>query len=425
MGRYIIKIWETEDDREQGLSDIIETNLSDIQVAIKRAKDLNAKQNYNSMEVQDTKQKITYYSHTPDGEQSYYEEINKAEKQEKINKYAELVYNKKLQDRNEEIYGKAKDVIKKLKEDREYINNPKNEMDKYYIDMVNEEIKPLIEEIENDFDEEDYIYLFEHPMSSFLVVSKELDDFLETLMEEFKDKIYESELNKIDIKSVVEYYFDENEITNLMTYGSDRDSYNMPTHSQMYEDILDMLKIEYQSISTDDVSDGKYTTTIEFDDNNSVTIDLNAGNGVQEVTDNVESIKEEYIKFQTNLEKERLEKLKNLDLNEVVGNHYDFNDFEKILKPDFNTLNRKKIFAEMYEKILKRIGIDIAYVTIDELNKSKYKTTVMFPNGYTDYYYSNDLCSRKTAIKNIENMRNSYIKMQQEMEQNEQDMEME
>ena len=215
------------------------------------------------------------------------------------------------------MYGKAQDVIKKLKEDREYINNPKNKMDKYYIDIVNEETKSLIEEIENNFDKDDYIYLFEHPMSSFLVVSEELDDFLETLMEEFKDKIYESELNKIDIKSVVEYYFDENEITNLMTYGSDRDSYNMPTHSQMYEDILDMLKIEYQSISTDDVSDGKYTTTIEFDDNNSVTIDLNAGNGVQEVTDNVESIKEEYIKFQTNLEKERLEKLKNLDLNKI------------------------------------------------------------------------------------------------------------
>lgn len=28
MARYIIKIWETEDEREQGLSDIIESNLS-------------------------------------------------------------------------------------------------------------------------------------------------------------------------------------------------------------------------------------------------------------------------------------------------------------------------------------------------------------------------------------------------------------
>lgn len=61
MPRYIIKVWETEDDREQGLSDIIETNLSNIQLAIKNAKELNAKQNYNAMEVQDTKQKITYY----------------------------------------------------------------------------------------------------------------------------------------------------------------------------------------------------------------------------------------------------------------------------------------------------------------------------------------------------------------------------
>lgn len=79
----------------------------------------------------------------------------------------------------------------------------------------------------------------------------------------------------------------------------------------------------------------------------------------------------------------------------------------------------------MYEKVLKGIDIDVAFVTIDELNKNRYKTTVMFPNGYSDYYYSNDLCSEETAIKNIENMRNSYIKMEQEIEQNEQDMEME
>ena len=40
MARYIIKIWETKDEREQGLSDIIESNLSDIQNAIEKAKKL-------------------------------------------------------------------------------------------------------------------------------------------------------------------------------------------------------------------------------------------------------------------------------------------------------------------------------------------------------------------------------------------------
>ena len=87
--------------------------------------------------------------------------------------------------------------------------------------------------------------------------------------------------------------------------------------------------------------------------------------------------------------------------------------------------NKKALFSSMYEKILKEINIDVAFVTIDELNKNRYKTTVVFPNGHSDYYYSSDLCSKETAIKNIENMRDSYIKMQQEMGQNEQDMEME
>ena len=88
-------------------------------------------------------------------------------------------------------------------------------------------------------------------------------------------------------------------------------------------------------------------------------------------------------------------------------------------------INKKALFASMYENILKKIDIDVAFVTIDELNKNRYKTTVVFSNGHSDYYYSSDLCSKETAIKNIENMRDSYIKMQQEIIQNEQDIEME
>ena len=76
MPRYIIKIWKTEDEREQGLSDIIESNLSDIENVIEKAKKIVKSQNYNALEVQDTKQKITYYSHTPEGESSF--EIGRA-----------------------------------------------------------------------------------------------------------------------------------------------------------------------------------------------------------------------------------------------------------------------------------------------------------------------------------------------------------
>ena len=40
MAKYIIKAWETEDEREQGLSDILESNLSDIQKTIEKAKEI-------------------------------------------------------------------------------------------------------------------------------------------------------------------------------------------------------------------------------------------------------------------------------------------------------------------------------------------------------------------------------------------------
>ena len=122
----------------------------------------------------------------------------------------------------------------------------------------------------------------------------------------------------------------------------------------------------------------------------------------------------------------KIEKIKQIDLKEIMANHYSFNNFGKVADSnEYKTINKKSLFSTMYEKVLKGIDIDVAFVTIDELNKNRYKTTVMFPNGYSDYYYSNDLCSEETAIKNIENMRNSYIKMEQEIEQNEQDMEME
>ena len=80
---------------------------------------------------------------------------------------------------------------------------------------------------------------------------------------------------KIDSKSyydlsldkVIEY-FKENEIKDLMEYGSDGDEglYHL---SSMYQEIMDQLGIKYSNVYTKDVSDGKYLTTIIFENDSS------------------------------------------------------------------------------------------------------------------------------------------------------------
>ena len=59
----------------------------------------------------------------------------------------------------------------------------------------------------------------------------------------------------------------KNRLKTFVGYGSDRDSYSMPSLSNVYKDLLDKLNIKYTDVFTEDISDGKYQTTIEFDDN--------------------------------------------------------------------------------------------------------------------------------------------------------------
>lgn len=99
------------------------------------------------------------------------------------------------------------------------------------------------------------------------------------------------------MKDIIDKYFEENKIEKFMDYGSDRDSYSMPSLSSVYKDILDKLDIKYTNIFTEDISDGKYQTTIEFNDDK-VVVDTSAWNGREVLKDNIESIKEKYKELQ-------------------------------------------------------------------------------------------------------------------------------
>lgn len=113
----------------------------------------------------------------------------------------------------------------------------------------------------------------------------------------------------LSLSKVIDY-FRENEIKDLMAYGSDRDEglYHL---SMMYQEIMDKLGIKYSNVYTEDVSDGKYLTTIIFENGSSIQINTSAWNGIKVVTENIESIYETYknlpIKSRANENKNEVE----------------------------------------------------------------------------------------------------------------------
>ena len=88
---YIIKIWETEEMRDLGESDIIETNIQSLEEAINKAKKIMEEQNYASLEVQDEEEQNSFYFCTSREEEYiyYFEEENI---DEKIKKVVELYF---------------------------------------------------------------------------------------------------------------------------------------------------------------------------------------------------------------------------------------------------------------------------------------------------------------------------------------------
>lgn len=125
------------------------------------------------------------------------------------------------------------------------------------------------------------------------------DDFIE----DYK----ENPLTHYDISlSKVIEYFRENQIKDLMNYGNDSDEGLTPI-SSLYKEIMNKLNIKYTDVYTEDISDGKYLTTITFEDNFQIQLDTSAWNGIKVVTENIESIYEKLTKLKENNNKIELE----------------------------------------------------------------------------------------------------------------------
>lgn len=287
MRNYIIKVWETEDEREQGLSDILEVGIEKIDIAIEKAKEIKDNNNYACIEVQDSKEQNTYYSNDGKIDTIYEQEYKQAKEQENLNHLYSLMYeNRQYAYIDESIVGKAEFVLKELEE------NKKNIIEEYdeETDILEKEYEELLEDVKQ-YDKDDIVSVYEHPMA----VTPMLAGYrktLEILGTEFLNKLENDEITEYEIEDIVLAYMGSNEIQDFMDYGSDRDSYNMITFTSVYEYILDLLKIDYENIYTNEIRGGKYETVIEFANNNSITVDTYSRNGQQHITENMQSIKE-------------------------------------------------------------------------------------------------------------------------------------
>lgn len=102
-------------------------------------------------------------------------------------------------------------------------------------------------------------------------------------------------------------YFVENEMKDLMEYGSDSDE-GLYSISNLYRELLTRFDIKYETISTDDVSDGKYITLINFGNDMICSVETKANNKPELIAENLITIVEESKKvnqkeFESNVEK--------------------------------------------------------------------------------------------------------------------------
>ena len=80
MKEFLIKIWDSEEDREQGISDIIETGITELSEAIKRAKRIFENESFSCVEVQDQDETETFFMKDSSEERVFYNTTQESNK---------------------------------------------------------------------------------------------------------------------------------------------------------------------------------------------------------------------------------------------------------------------------------------------------------------------------------------------------------
>lgn len=126
--------------------------------------------------------------------------------------------------------------------------------------------------------------------------------------EDFVEDFEQNSLSYSDIcLTKVSEYFRENKIKNLMDYGADTDEglYHL---SSLYSEIMNKLGIKFSNIFTEDgSSDGKYVTTITFENDSKIQLDTSAWDGIKVISENMEYVYKNHKKEQNIIKENELE----------------------------------------------------------------------------------------------------------------------
>ena len=152
MKEFLIKIWDSEEDREQGISDIIETGITELSEAIKRAKRIFENESFSCVEVQDQDETETFFMKDSSEERVFYnttQESNKTLKNKLYNKtqamYKALINEEDINNPKTEEYKKAnKEYSDTLQECAE--NNISTETTDEIIGQAKKDLKGEISE---------------------------------------------------------------------------------------------------------------------------------------------------------------------------------------------------------------------------------------------------------------------------------------
>lgn len=97
-------------------------------------------------------------------------------------------------------------------------------------------------------------------------------------------------------EETLRYCSKEKNIETLKEYGEDSNE-GLYHFTDLYKDLLDKWNIKYTNIFTDEKEPGEYTTTIEFSNNNSISVDTKSHDDIKYLVHNLNFISNEYKKF--------------------------------------------------------------------------------------------------------------------------------
>ena len=128
---------------------------------------------------------------------------------------------------------------------------------------------------------------------------QDTDELIQDLQFYYLSKIEEeTELKDININDFVMCYFDKENIENLTDYAETKNQTVSEVLTDIYEELLNIINIDFEDLSTSKNKDKKYISTIYFDEINSIKVDTTISSSYTDISSNLKNIIDKYLELQ-------------------------------------------------------------------------------------------------------------------------------